>query len=453
MLRANSRLRSALGVRGVRFLERATGAFERLLPHAEVRGWTEGAPGSTAATWGSPSRRHINVCINLKVASIERVVRAEVRRKTAPAGVGQIPRTLDNREFDICGRIAKRAAEVIADDYIRNSSETLTALEGRFDEDVVAAHLQTHHGLGLDLGEIFEALRTLAGQTYENKPLSFGCILDPSDEADPTLKFPADFFRLKKYKALTDGFRSGYILSSSGGLSRFIDLHHADPQLTGSDHHIFPEWAEDVARISKNKRCGICLTRAGDILVFDEGTLRFAYRFGRWRYLNHRHIIDLLKNLARVPHVAPTLVGKVAKRIYRTALDVSFRRSGGLLVVLRSHQHLRQLVRAGDAIGDGSRAPIDAALDDALPGVLVQSIPRRILTELAGLDGAVIVANSGALLAYGAIVQPRRRGRIRGAEGSRTKAAIGASSYGLAVKISADGDISVFKAGKLVLSV
>jgi acylphosphatase len=37
---------------------------------------------------------------------------------------------------------------------------------------------------------------------------------------------------------------------------------------------------------------------------------------------------------------------------------------------------------------------------------------------------------------------------VRAAEGSRTKAAIGASNYGLAIKISSDGDITVYAAGK-----
>ena len=68
--------------------------------------------------------------------------------------------------------------------------------------------------------------------------------------------------------------------------------------------------------------------------------------------------------------------------------------------------------------------------------------------ELASLDGAVVLENSGRILAYGAVLQPKKAGKLRGAEGSRTKAAIGASNYGLAVKISSDGDISIFYEGR-----
>jgi DNA integrity scanning protein DisA with diadenylate cyclase activity len=61
------------------------------------------------------------------------------------------------------------------------------------------------------------------------------------------------------------------------------------------------------------------------------------------------------------------------------------------------------------------------------------------------------MANTGQILAYGAVLDPQRKGRVRAAEGSRTKAAIGASNYGLAIKVSSDGDITVYAAGKQLI--
>jgi DNA integrity scanning protein DisA with diadenylate cyclase activity len=78
----------------------------------------------------------------------------------------------------------------------------------------------------------------------------------------------------------------------------------------------------------------------------------------------------------------------------------------------------------------------------------MHSLSRSVAVELASLDGAVVLANSGEILAYGAILQPKKIGRTRGTEGSRTKAAIGASKYGIAVKVSSDGDIKVYFDGK-----
>jgi DNA integrity scanning protein DisA with diadenylate cyclase activity len=71
--------------------------------------------------------------------------------------------------------------------------------------------------------------------------------------------------------------------------------------------------------------------------------------------------------------------------------------------------------------------------------------------ELASLDGAVVVSNSGTLLAYGAIlVTGRASGKAT--EGSRTKAAKAASNLGVTVKVSSDGEISVFKRGVEILA-
>jgi len=141
-------------------------------------------------------------------------------------------------------------------------------------------------------------------------------------------------------------------------------------------------------------------------------------------------------------------VGNVVGSIYRAALDISFRRSGGLFVILHNKKWIYEIVRLGDAVGDDKRSLPDSEFDLVVRRHKMQSLPRAVAVGLASLDGAVVLANSGEILAYGAVLQPTRRGHISGSEGSRTKAAIGASTYGLAVKISSDGDISIYFAGR-----
>lgn len=80
-------------------------------------------------------------------------------------------------------------------------------------------------------------------------------------------------------------------------------------------------------------------------------------------------------------------------------------------------------------------------------------LSRSVIVELAGLDGAVVVDNQGHILAYGAVLEPGRRGRVEAEEGSRTKAAVGASHYGLAIKVGSDGDIAVFVRDERFLTV
>ncbi len=99
------------------------------------------------------------------------------------------------------------------------------------------------------------------------------------------------------------------------------------------------------------------------------------------------------------------------------------------------------------------RNEIDSEFDAVLGKHKMQSLPRAVAVDVASLDGAVVLANSGQRLGYGAVLQPKKTGRTTGAEGSRTKAAIGASKYGAAIKVSSDGDISIYHEGKKFIAV
>jgi DNA integrity scanning protein DisA with diadenylate cyclase activity len=164
-------------------------------------------------------------------------------------------------------------------------------------------------------------------------------------------------------------------------------------------------------------------------------------------------LVHLLRSRARAQRIPKKILGRVVGAIYRAALDVSFRRSGGLFVVLHNRKHLRRVVRMGDAIGEPRRSLTDGEFDQVVREHNIQSVRRTVAVELASLDGAIVLNNSGLIRAYGAVLNPKRSGRLRGTEGSRTKAAIGASQYGLAVKISSDGDIKVYHEGKEFISV
>jgi len=328
----------------------------------------------------------------------------------------------------------------------------LRAIRAAFDEQIVAAHLKDFHKLHLDVAEVLSAMRELAGQSYENKSITFGCLLDQNSNEEPDRNgiFPQAIRDQKKYRALTDGFRTAYRVSSFGRIIGFEDCIDT-PQAHG--RHYFPEWCAHLAAASHKGVCGLCLTRHGDILVLNAGTLRFTCRFGRWRYWNHTHIIDLLRSRARVQKVAPKIVGAVVNAIYRAALDVSFRRSGGLFVLLKRRMNLRKIVVNGDAIEDERRSDVDNTFDGALPSQKIQTMPPCVTNELAGLDGAIVLDNTGTIRAYGAVLRPERAGRIRATEGSRTKAAIGASYCGLSVKVSSDGDITCYENGKSFLNI
>jgi hypothetical protein len=429
------------------------GAFERILPHARITDLNTSGKGSTEVVWQDQTRRalRIRIAINLSDSCQDQhTIVLVLQRRLISSGVRAISRTLDLRERNIAEVIAKRISDIFSSRGTP-SAEFLRAACSVFDEEVVANHLQLHHKLKVKLADLFLTLRSLAEQSYENKSITFGCIFQTDNNKKPKdeTEFPKDFLSRKKYRLLSDGYRSSYLVSSRSALLGFLSLQ--DEHAPNETRAFFPEWSRHFALASRSNRLGICLTRQGDVLVFDNATLRFTYRFGTWQYWNHTHLIDLLRNAARAQRVPRNRIPFVVRSMYRSALDIAFRRSGGLLVLLRNPAKIRRIVRAGDAIRDRKRAFLDKQFDQALSSPNIQSLPRTTLVELSALDGAVVVDNRGQLLAFGAVLEPKRHGKISRLEGSRTKAAIGASYEGLAVKVSSDGDITVYSGGdKLV---
>lgn len=449
MLRANSRLHKTLDSVGVELLTHIAGSIERILPHVEPLDWVESEWREPGSVWNDVGRTEIRITISIGRydAPGNRSLTALIRRRQLSNLTGA---TLDTREHDICSRIAARISEVMSYVFIdeemdmETSGATTRAMRDSFDESVIADHIENHHNLSISVNALLSALHTMSEQTYENKSLVFGCVLDPNyQSAESSPKFPELFLNAKKYKALSDGYKTAYHVASDGGVIDFVDLERVTaPPL--NERYYFPEWTFAMARASRDGRCGVTLTRQGDILVFDEGALRLTYRYGRWRYWNHNHVVKLLRDRARAQKVPVKILGGVVGSIYRMSLDISFRRSGGLFVILHNRRDLKKIVREGDAIFDGSRNATDNDFDKVVRTHKIQSLPRAVAVELASLDGAVVLANSGEILAYGAVLQPKKAGRLKGSEGSRTKAAIGASNYGLAIKISSDGDMTVY---------
>ena len=151
--------------------------------------------------------------------------------------------------------------------------------------------------------------------------------------------------------------------------------------------------------------------------------------------------------------VQPRDLGRLAAKLYRSALDLSFRKTGGLLVTLRARKHIAKLVPQPEQIKGTRRSAGDRALGEWLEGNTLIGIDREVLTDLAALDGAVVCDRAGRFLSFGAVLLLPRKTGIGKIEGSRSRAAHSASFFGLSVKISSDGGIDVIESGKKLLSI
>ena len=285
VLRANSRLREVLGETGIEFLEHSLGAFQRILPHVEITEWTQIAWEKLESVWVGSQRKKIRITVPIGIEgdADSRSLTATVKRRSVAVDLETARSTLDDREFNICKRIATRMAEVLGGEPSEIPGATMRAIRDSFNKDVITQHIETHYDLRMSITTLFADLHALSEQSYENKALAFGCIIDSGKrDASAHAKFPRQFLASKKYKALSDGFRTAYYISGGGRLLDFVDLEAFESEpLTG--HNYYPVWAERLARSSRGRRYGIA-SRQGDILVFDGGTLGFTHRNGRWQY-------------------------------------------------------------------------------------------------------------------------------------------------------------------------
>jgi hypothetical protein len=345
-----------------------------------------------------------------------------------------------DEDLELLDCMAKEAARLL--DAAGEASISLSDLGIHAVSVVIAKLLRVPSGR---IGSYIKFLRSMAAQTYESQKLSYGLILldTKKRKASAVLEFDN-----KRFKRLTDGFSTALTLDRNGSI---VDIVSLTPSRENKNSSLGrPWWLSALADTSARKGgMGMALTRGGDILVVYGRELLFSQRVGEWRIWRHKSILGAIQDSWRVKGRKGKLE-RVLAMLYKVALDLSFRRSGGLLVVAESRAKAWKLVSSdNDLIGAESRTDAERALDGRLASANVLTLDRRVLADLASLDGALVIDRTGKLVAYGAMVRSAGNSREQGA---RTRAAEGASKLGLAIKISSDGGIAVFRKGRKVLS-
>ena len=410
----------------------------RAVPHLEFDVWQawELEPDERAAMARSQQERgwahyegrsrHLAHC---HVIALEMSIAAEVRGGGEP---------IDRRDLSTLQALAQEAGDLltatsggaasVTDFGLRSCAESISKLLGS-PAEMVRSYLRS--------------LRSLATETYENQRISYGLILTRNEPRHGSL--PVEFDN-KRFKRLTDGFSTALVLDRNGGVEGLVPLHtesRSKPPLGR------PSWLGPLADgAARRNGVGVALTRGGDILISHKRELLFSRRGGRWLAWRHPILVDWIRGAWDVPGRSKAL-DRVIAALYGLTLELAFRRTGGLLVIPAARDKLREIVAsAGDLMDGKKRKGAQRQLDHSLMYKHVQSLDRRVLADLASLDGALVVDRNGRLRAYGAMV---RSSAQSSAQGARQRAALGASHFGLAIKISSDGDVCVFRRGELIV--
>jgi hypothetical protein len=310
-----------------------------------------------------------------------------------------------------------------------------------FGASTVSDEIETRADLRFNFHPVLQFIRSLSHETYENRRLSYGLIVSRTGGGAAPFHEALDN---KRFKRITDGSSTALVLDREGKVLELAPLHI--PAHEGLAARQRPSWSAALAEAAKEREgVGVGLSREGDLVVVDHGRLVFSQRAGAWRAWNHNAILTRLKSLWGFPG-RPGQLSTVLSYLYQVAMDLSFRRSGSLLVVLGSRSHLPLVLASqADRVESDLRTGPERALDRSLLQRSIHKTDRRIVSDLASLDGALIVDRSGKILAYGAMVNPASSAK----QGARTRAALGASHKGIAIKVSSDGDIELYRGGKL----
>jgi len=308
------------------------------------------------------------------------------------------------------------------------------------------------------IADAIEVLRTSALTTYENRRISTGALLfgtapDPCHdlpECPPgALRYSSALTPIRSFHRLSDGSKTLALVDQSGYLVDVIDVEHwSKPFLTSP----FP--VPSAARYQAHSRATLCgghicliLTSTGEMKIFADGVQVFRFLDGRWRITDavekYRLWNESLGN------------SRLAEVLFVTALNLAEDRRGGLLVVLDDPKATSQLISASDLLtstpthdhtqGRGSKDQFHYLLRDKR----ILDLPTSILETVGHIDGALVLDKDSNLLAFGAILHYPDLADVHpgNIEGGRAAAAIAASRFGRALKISEDGLISFYQNG------
>lgn len=326
-----------------------------------------------------------------------------------------------------------------------------------------------------NLGALFDELETWSVKTYEGKNVTMGFIINPEAESDFSVGEQKwlHFMKDDASAMLTDCIHSVIELDIQCNFVAYHSLSEGNKIPGCKPSYKTPlRFSQMIQTYVRDKKQGVFLLNNGDIVLAKDQEVRFVRRNLRWLNLSYSAFRNALqpfveKNTSK-SKTGVERMEKLLESIFASVLDVSFSHAGGIVAVVGKSWPGSLL--DGKCGNEPILAPCDDLLSNAfdvkennkdiralkrailkqlIAGKTFDKLDRKLRGELLGLDGACIIECSGKVQAFGAIIQ-NDSGSSGGGRGAAAKKL---SEYGMAVKISTDGYIEVYVAGKLVYAI
>lgn len=365
-------------------------------------------------------------------------------------------------ELTICSLMCKgkqeKAAKALSEATVQFRQKVGAASEeerknlAEIQENLEAEYKQTVQTEGIaqkSLYQILNRIETWANKTYEGQKKTFGIIFSKDELPTGSSSFNYIEFLKSDFSAtINDGLYSAVEIYADGTFKSYIAI----PPSSSADFPSIPYPFAGFASLCTENKVGVLLTASGDIFVINDGKLCYTKHNGSWLRCNTDKVIE------RIKQELGEDTADVVPMIYQTITDLSYSRGGACIGIIHDDQisdDFRQMVEGGllsEEFSDTKRAAIKSLIKQQ-DGDGIKSfyeLDRHLRRELLELDGATVFSKSGLIHVIGTIIKLNDSGSDGG---GRTAAAMQLSEYGLAVKISQDGYVQLFKNREKILEI
>lgn len=269
----------------------------------------------------------------------------------------------------------------------------------------------------------------LADYTYEGNRITLSCSILNTDK-HTNIKY-IDLINTKHGLPLTNAYDTSFVISNDGYLITYRTGEKPDEKA------LCPFRYSMLSSANDNKEICINLNRNGEIIILVNGDLLYTKRRGKWQYYSNNTLYNMIKSKKL------NIYAEISKNIYQSSLDVSFARCGGCIAIIED-EYIEtvktKVIKDGDCF-DNPQNDKAKDLNEIVCGQKFHKLDRRIRMEILGIDGAVILDKQGNIITAGSIINISEASD----DGARTAATKTLARYGIAIKISMDGEIKIYK--------
>lgn len=295
---------------------------------------------------------------------------------------------------------------------------------------------------------ILTQIETWSNKTYEGQKKTFGIILCKEELSKGTETFNyVDFLKNDYSATINDGLYSAVEIYADGMFKEHIIIDKVNQM----DLCSIPYPFNGFASLCIENKIGILLTETGDILIINNQKLCYTRHNGFWIQSMADKVITEMKKELKLE------TDSTAEAIYQAIVDVSYSRGGACIGIVTEDilpDNLQEMIKAGllcENIEDSKLSAIKSMIS-TLDGEQKNfyTLNRTLRRELLELDGAMVLSSNGYIHVIGTIIKLDGSGSDGG---GRTAAAQQLSEFGLAIKVSQDGYVELYKNRNVILRI